>query len=154
MSTTSTRNGAPPVTAQHSAEAVVREFLEALARDDLDAALALLDDDVAYTNVPFPTVRGRRTVDKLFRPLIGKAGFKVHFHAVAADGDVVLTERTDALIFGRVHWQFWVYGRFELRDGKITVWRDSFDLVDINFGLLRGLVGAVIPGAARRWPTG
>ncbi len=152
MSTTSTRNGAPPVIAQ-SAETIVREFLEALARDDLDAALTMLDDDVAYTNVPFPTVHGRRTIDRMFRPLIGKAGFKVHFHAIAGDGgDVVLTERTDALIFGRVHWQFWVYGRFELRGGKITVWRDSFDFVDMNVGLLRGLIGAVVPGVARRWP--
>lgn len=154
MPTTSTRNGAPPVIAQHSAEAVVREFLEALARDDLDAALALLDDDVVYTNVSLPTVRGRQRVDRLFRPIIGRAGFRVHFHAVMEEDGVVLTERTDALILGRVHWQFWVYGRFEVRDGQITLWRDSFDWMDTNVGLLRGLVGAVVPGVARRWPSG
>jgi limonene-1,2-epoxide hydrolase len=152
MSTISTTNGAPPRGAQ-GAEAIVRGFLEACAREDLDAALALLDEDVAYTNVSLPTVHGRDAVERLFRPLIGRVGFKVHFHSVASEGGVVLTERTDALLFGPVHWQFWVYGRFEVRDGQITVWRDSFDWLDMNVGLVRGLLGAVVPGLRRRWPA-
>lgn len=151
MSTISTRNGAPPLAGQ-AGEVIVREFLDALAREDLDAALALLDDDVAYTNVSLPTIHGRRAVDRLFRPLLGRAGFKVHFHSVMSEGGTVLTERTDALLLGPVHWQFWVYGRFEVRNGRITVWRDSFDWLDMNVGLVRGLLGAVVPGLRRRWP--
>lgn len=153
MPTTSTSNGAPPAVLGTSAEAVVRSFLELLAADDLDGALALLAEDVVYTNVGLPTVRGRHVVDRLFRPALGRAGFKVHFDHVVSDGRVVLTERVDALVFGPVHWQFWVYGRFEVVEGKITVWRDSFDYVDVNIGLLRGLVGAVVPGVRRRWPS-
>lgn len=153
MSTTSTTNGAPRI-AMQSPEAIVREYLEALARDDLDGALALLDEDVVYQNVGLPTVRGRRNVDRLFRPLIGKGKFMVHFHHVATEGpDVVLTDRTDALVFGPVHWQFWVYGRFEVHAGRITLWRDSFDYLNMNVGLLRGIIGAVIPGVRRRWPA-
>lgn len=151
MSTTSTTNGAPPVIAQ-SAEAIAREFLDALARDDLDAALALLDDDVVYTNVSLPTIRGLRAVDRLFRPMIGRGGFRVHFHNISSRDGVVLTERTDMLIIGPVHWQFWVWGRFEVRGGRITVWRDSFDWLNMNVGLLRGIIGAVLPGVRRRWP--
>lgn len=151
MTTISTTNGAPPRSAQ-GAEAIVREFLGACAREDLDTALALLDEDVAYTNVSLPTVHGRQAVERLFRPMIGRVGFKVHFHSAAAQGDVVLTERTDALLFGPVHWQFWVYGRFEVRDGQITVWRDSFDYLDMTVGLARGLAGAIVPGLRRRWP--
>lgn len=152
MTTISTTNGAPPRSAQ-GAGAIVREFLDACAREDLDTALALLDEDVAYTNVSLPTVHGRRAVERLFRPAIGRVGFKVHFHSVAEHDGVVLTERTDALVFGPVHWQFWVYGRFEVRDAKITVWRDSFDYLDMSVGLARGIVGAVVPGVRRRWPV-
>ncbi len=133
---------------------VVRDFLEALADEDLDGALDLVADDIAYTNVPFPALRGRERLEQAFRTMRGRAGFRVHFHAVAVEDGVVLTERTDALVFGSVVWQFWVYGRFEVVDGRITVWRDSFDYADVTVGLVRGLLGAVWPALARRWPAG
>lgn len=131
-------------------------FLEALAAEDLDTALALVDDDLLYQNVSLPSVRGKQALDDAFRPLLGRFGFQVVNHHVAVDTNdtgVVLTERTDALVIGPVHVQFWVYGRFEVRDGLITLWRDSFDWGDMMVGLLRGLVGAVLPGAARRMPS-
>ena len=134
---------------------ITRTFLESLEANDLDTALDLVDDDLEYINVSLPTVHGRSGLDEAFRPLLGRFGFRVAFHHIGVDADdpeVVLTERTDALLLGPVHWQFWVYGRFEVRNGKITVWRDSFDWADVLWGLARGVVGAVIPGAARRWP--
>jgi limonene-1,2-epoxide hydrolase len=133
---------------------VVRTFLLDLQEARLDDALALLAEDVVYTNVSLPTVRGRRRVEGLFRPAYEKlhGGFRVHFHSIAADGGTVLTERTDALIMGRVEQRIWVYGRFEVVDGQITVWRDSFDWFDVLVGLLRGLAGAVIPALNRPWP--
>jgi limonene-1,2-epoxide hydrolase len=151
MSTTSTTND----NAHHEDEAVpmVRAFLDALARADADAALALLDENIVYTNVSLPTVRGRAAVARLFGPMLGRVGFRVHFHAAMSDDGVVLTERTDALLLGPIHWQFWVYGRFEVRRGKISLWRDSFDWLDLTIGLIRGLVGVVLPGARRRWPS-
>ena len=132
--------------------AIVREFLEALEAEDLDRALPLLADDAVWINVSLPTVRGRARIERLTRLAKGRVGFRVHFHNVAADGPVVLTERSDALIFGPVEQRFWVHGRFEVRDGKITVWRDSFDWCDYLVGFLRGLVGAVVPSLNRHWP--
>jgi limonene-1,2-epoxide hydrolase len=76
----------------------------------------------------------------------------VHFHNVATDGNVVITERTDALGVGRFEQRFWVYGRFEVEQGRIRVWRDSFDWADITISLVRGLAGAVLPALNRRWP--
>lgn len=141
---------------RHTAEptGVVRAFLLALQDGELDQALALLADDVAYTNVSLPTIRGRARVDRLFRPAYEKlgGGFRVHLRTVAADGNTVLTERTDALIFGRVDVRVWVYGRFEVEGGLITVWRDSFDWLDLTVGLVRGLLGAVVPSLNRPWP--
>lgn len=133
---------------------VARTFLEALADEDLDAALALVADDIVYTNVGMPSLHGRHRLERAFRPLLGRFGFRVHFHNVAAEGSVVLTERTDALVIGRMHWQFWVYGRFEVVDGRITVWRDSFDYVDVTVGLVRGLLALRWPHLGRRWPDG
>lgn len=134
-------------------ETVAVEFLEALAEVDLDRALDLVAEDLAYTNVGLPTLHGRGRLEQAFRPMLQRFGFRVHFHHVATEGNVVLTERTDALVLGPVVWQFWVYGRFEIVDGQIAVWRDSFDYVDVTVGLVRGLIGVKWPGAQRRWPT-
>ena len=139
-----------------SASAVARDFLEMLEAENLDRALSLLDEGVVYSNVSLPTVRGRNAVERLFRPILGRVGFRVYFHAIGtdeADPGVVLTERTDALVFGPVSVQFWVYGRFEVRDGRITLWRDSFDWRDMLIGMVRGVVGAGLPLVGRTWPT-
>ena len=73
-------------------------------------------------------------------------GFEVKFHRIAAEGNAVLTERTDAMVLGPVRMQFWVCGVFEVHSGQITLWRDYFDLFDfVVKGPLRGLIGAVVP---------
>lgn len=136
--------------------AIARNFLESLQAEDLDGALAFLDENVEYVNVSLPTVHGRRGVEKLFRPLLGRCGFRVYFQSIGTDENdpgVVLTERTDALILGPVTIQFWVWGRFEVRDVQITVWRDSFDWMNMTVGLVRGILGVVLPFARRTWPS-
>ena len=132
--------------------AVVEKFLYALRDKDLDTAGALLDDNLVYENVGLPTIRGRRRTMKLFAGMQKPSmGFDVKFHRVAADGNTVLTERTDALIFGGVRLNFWVCGVFEVREGRITLWRDYFDLFDMTKALARGLAGAVVPALQRKF---
>ena len=136
-------------------QAVVEAFLAALAAKDTETAAGLIDDDIEYVNVGLPTVRGRQEMDRVFALLSRPGvGFEVYLHAVSADGPVVLTERTDAILTGRMRNQFWVWGRFEVHDGKITLWRDSFDFVDILRGTLRGLVGMVVPSMQPAPPSG
>jgi limonene-1,2-epoxide hydrolase len=123
----------------------VEVLLAALQDQDIDAAGAVLDEHLVYQNVGFPTIRGRARAMKLFRGMEGRAGFEVKTHRIAVNGSTVLTERTDALVFGRVRLQFWVCGVFEVRDGRITLWRDYFDMFDFTKALARGVVGAVVP---------
>ena len=123
----------------------VEVLLAALQDQDIDAAGAVLDEHLVYQNVGFPTIRGRSRAMKLFRSMEGRAGFEVKTHRIAVNGSTVLNERTDALVFGRVRLQFWVCGVFEVTDGRITLWRDYFDMFDFAKALARGLLGAVIP---------
>lgn len=152
MSTPSAVNG--NVTTPRAAQVVTR-FLEALEDSDVDTAVSLLNEDAVWINVSLPTIRGRRAIERACRGSlrVPGAGFRVHFHNVVAEGDVVLTERTDAIRLGRFEQRFWVYGRFELVDGRISVWRDSFDWADITVSLVRGLAGVVLPQLNRRWPA-
>jgi limonene-1,2-epoxide hydrolase len=123
----------------------VEGFLNALQDSDLEAAEAALDDNLVYENVGLPTIHGRARAIKLFRQMEGRAGFEVKIHRIAADGAAVLTERTDALIFGPLRLQFWVCGVFEVHDGRITLWRDYFDFFDMVKATARGLAGLVLP---------
>ncbi|HEV7205599.1 MAG TPA: limonene-1,2-epoxide hydrolase family protein [Jatrophihabitans sp.] len=148
----SVADGDPAVAADP--QTVVEDFLDALAESDLDAAAALLADGVVYTNVGLPTLRGRdrvvRALGLMDRP---GASFEVFLHAISASGPTVLTERTDALIYRRYRAQFWVTGRFDVHAGRITLWRDSFDYVDVVLGSLRGVLGLAVPSLRPTLPT-
>ena len=123
----------------------VERFRYALQDSDLDAAGPLLAEDLVYQNVGLPTIHGRKRAMKLFSSLGGSSAFEVKIHRIAADGAAVLTERTDALIFGPLRLQFWVCGVFEVHDGEITLWRDYFDFFDMFKATLRGLAGLLVP---------
>ena len=58
---------------------------------------------------------------------------------IASNGRAVLTERTDAIFLGPVRIPFQVCGTFLVRDGRITVWRDTFDWTSV-------VVNSVIAG--------
>ena len=127
----------------------VEVFLSALQNQDLDTAAALLDDNLVYRTSAIPTIRGRaRAIEAVPRPAGPSLGFEVKIHRIAADGASVLTERTDVLVIGPLRLQFWVCGVFEVHDGRITLWRDYFDMFDMLKGTVRGLVGAVVSRAA------
>ncbi|MGW0172688.1 limonene-1,2-epoxide hydrolase family protein [Rhodococcus sp. NPDC003322] len=125
--------------------AVVETFLTDLAHGDADAALALIADDIEWTNVGFPSLRGARLVGRSIRAMNSPwLKFDAIMHNIAATDGVVLTERTDLLTVGPVSIEFWVCGTFELRDGKITVWRDYFSVRDLARGTAVGIVRAAL----------
>jgi limonene-1,2-epoxide hydrolase len=135
-------------------QSVVEGFLAAMAAGDARAAAELVADDILYVNVGLPAIRGKRGVEKVLALLDRPgAGFEVYLHAIAAEGHVVLTERTDVLLMGRLRIQFWVWGRFEVRDGKITLWRDSFDFLDLAKANLRAVAALLIPSLRPRPPA-
>jgi limonene-1,2-epoxide hydrolase len=125
---------------------VVESFFRALEANDMDGAMAYLADDVVYQNVPFPADRGKAQVLRTFK-LLQKfvTSFKVRMRNIAVRDGVVLTERTDILSGPLVYLDLWVCGTFEVKDGKITLWRDYFDLAETMAKLvaspLRKLLG-------------
>lgn len=122
-----------------SSIAVVESFLHALEEKDLPRAAGLLADEVVYQNVPLPADRGKpavlRTL-KSFQRFVTK--FEVRMKNIAERDGVVLTERVDVLSGPFVYLDIWVCGTFEVRGGKITLWRDYFDLAECTGKLLVG----------------
>ena len=124
---------------------VVETFLYALQDEDFDTVDAAFADTIVWQNVGWPTLQGRQRIVKILRRGQGRVGFEVKIHRIAADGNSVLTERTDAIVIGALRLQFWVCGVFEVDAGRITLWRDYFDMWDIAKGTVRGLAATVFP---------
>jgi limonene-1,2-epoxide hydrolase len=112
-----------------SAADVVDTFLAHLCARDLDAAVALVTDDCEYDNVPIGKVHGPDGIRQTLGPFIGgctQLDWIVH-HQVA-DDRVVMNERTDRFEMGGRWIELDVAGLFVVRDGRIALWRDYFDL--------------------------
>jgi limonene-1,2-epoxide hydrolase len=107
----------------------VEAFLKAFAVMDFDRALGFLADDVEYTNIPLMTVRGHTGVLEVLEPFFGpihENEFVILRKAVT--GPVVFLERLDRHRLDHGWRELPVNSVFEVHHGKITVWRDYFDL--------------------------
>ncbi len=108
---------------------LVRRFCAAWGDGDVDALIAFFTDDAVYHNIPISPVTGKdaiKTTIEGFTAGVDKIEFRVL--AIAAVGDVVLTERVDVFTTPDKAIELPVMGTFETRDGKIAAWRDYFDL--------------------------
>lgn len=114
----------------------VKAFLKAMERKDYDTALTLVSADCEYTNLPMGSVRGpsgiRETLEPFFAPIIENE-FKLL--RTAADGPIVFVERLDRHRAAHGWFELPVTGVLEVRDGRITVWREYFDLATIQKGM-------------------
>ena len=121
------------VSATVTPSAVVDTFIAAIERLDLDAAIALLDPEVVYDNVPLSAVHGHEGVRATLGPFLGgctATEWRV-LHQVVA-GDVVMNERVDRFQMAHGWVELRVAGLFLLRDGRITLWRDYFDMAELT----------------------
>ena len=121
-----------------SAEEVVREFCAAASTRDPQLLRGFLADDVVYHNIPMEPAVGieaAMAVIDMFVTMCEALQFEVHH--LAGDGDTVLTERTDTFTINGKTAPLPVMGAFRVVDGKITAWRDYFDMAQVNaiFGL-------------------
>ncbi|MFI0348943.1 limonene-1,2-epoxide hydrolase family protein [Actinomadura sp. 9N407] len=131
---------------------IVTDFLAALEDLDIDRALTYAAPGIVYQNVPLPPARGIKAFERQMRGMARYGtGFEARLHNIAANGDIVLTERTDALIINSFRAEFWVCGTFEVRDGKIVLWRDYFDWPTFIAAGAKGLVRTAL-GALRGTP--
>ncbi|WP_199750170.1 limonene-1,2-epoxide hydrolase family protein [Amycolatopsis sp. WAC 04169] len=129
---------------------VVTGFLQALEEFDIDRALGFVAIDIVYQNVPLPPARGLSAVEKQLRAMARYgSGFEARTHHIAADGPIVLTERTDVLRRGSWEAEFWVCGTFEVRDGRIVLWRDYFDWTTFLAASAKGAGKAAVAGLKR-----
>ena len=116
-----------------AAEDIVNEFMERIQRMEMDAACELVSDDVEYDNVPVGKVTGPEGIKNILGPMVGmfdELDWVIH-RQIASD-TLVLNERTDRFGKDGKWMELPVAGVFEVRDNKITLWRDYFDLTSMT----------------------
>ncbi|MEO9468399.1 limonene-1,2-epoxide hydrolase family protein [Parasphingorhabdus sp.] len=112
---------------------LVLDFIEAWNRLDYDAIYAAMADDIFYHNIPMEPCEGIDAVRGFFEGSgMGSDGAEWIVHHIAANGDTVLTERTDKFRINGQWIAIRVMGTFELENGKIVKWRDYFDLAEFQ----------------------
>ena len=126
----------------NAAEKIVLDFIESWNKLDYDSIYAAMSEDIFYHNIPMEPCNGIAETKALF----GGGAFDFDeaqwdVHAIATNGDVVLTERTERFKMAGQWIAIRVMGTFEIENGKIAKWRDYFDLAEFQ-----GQVAAVLEG--------
>jgi limonene-1,2-epoxide hydrolase len=117
--------------------AVARRVCEAWNLMDLDEYHRLFDAQVDYRNIPLPDDRhiGPDAVHAVLSAFLATWDATLRIDNIAASGNVVLTERTENFTHragAKPGFELPVMGVFEFRDGKITAWRDYFELTHLR----------------------
>ncbi len=112
------------------AEKIVTDFCNAWPRKNIDELLTFFADDAVYHNIPVEPARGKdaiRAVINSFLPAAKSIEFKVLKSAGA--GNLVMNERVDVFdLGGGKKISLPVAGVFDVTGGKISAWRDYFDM--------------------------
>jgi limonene-1,2-epoxide hydrolase len=118
-----------------SPESVVRKFLAAWARPELDELVAFFSDDAVFIDGPRGVHHG---IDAIRSELddeisMGFGGAKIDVNSLVAQGRTVMMEGVENYRIGGKPMSLEVMGAFDIdADGRITRWRYSYDLKSIT----------------------
>jgi len=116
-------------------EKIVTEFCQSLLSADMAKVVTYLSGDVVYHNIPWEPVTGHAGVRQVLDPYVHGANcaiVRMDIKHTASSGNVVMNERMETWVKGSVRVELPVVGVFELKDGKITKWRDYFDSATVT----------------------
>jgi len=133
---------------------LVERCLNAYFHSDPETVLASVTDDFEWVNVALPmaTIRGRTALEaKLAVPDLGlPLPLEAADHdttLVLEDGDRLMHERVDRLTFSARTLIIPCAAAWEIRSGRIAVWRDYYDIGVV----LRFFAGIGRPLDTSRW---
>ena len=116
-----------------SAEQVVRDFCAAASKRDPEALRPFFTEDVVYHNIPMDPAEGIEATMGVLQMFMGMCdALEFEIHHLASDCSTVLTERTDTFTMNGKSAPLPVMGAFQVLDGKITAWRDYFDMAQVT----------------------
>lgn len=115
----------------------VTAFCNALSHKTIDEALAYLAEDCLYHNIPLDPVTGMAAIRATLQGFFDVLGpVRIETLRQVGTGDWVMNERLDHFAppqQGKAY-ALPVAGSFQVRNGKITIWNDYFDMQQLSRG--------------------
>lgn len=109
--------------------AFIAAFISAWPDKDAEALGSFFSDDAMYHNIPLDEVRGRDSIIETLAGFMALGGtVRVDIRNLVAEGPMVVVERVDHFVRPDRSISVPIAGVFEISDGRITAWRDYFDL--------------------------
>ena len=104
-------------------------MISAIEAKDIDAAVALMSEAISYENMPMRPMTGRLVVAKVLQSFLTPAE-EVDWQIVSEieRDDMVFNERLDRFKINGQWLELPIAGVFKVRDGKVVLWRDYFDM--------------------------
>lgn len=108
----------------------VTEFIKAIERKDVDAAVAMTSPNISYENMPMAPIVGQEGLAATLQMFLEPAeGVDWQILSQYEIGSVVINERLDRFKIGNGWLELPLAGVFHIdADGKIELWRDYFDM--------------------------
>lgn len=110
-------------------EQIIRDFIAAWSHLDTDELVDYFTEDGIYHNMPIDPVQGTENLRAFIKGFLAnwtKTDWEIR--TLVSHGDTVVAERMDRTVADGKPVDLPCVGVFEMRDGKITVWRDYFDM--------------------------
>ena len=109
---------------------LVTALVRACEARDLDRVCSLVTDDIEYDNVPMGKVYGPDGVRKVLSAGVTQEATDIEWRILEQieQGDIVMNERIDCFLVNDTWIEIPIAALFKVRDGRICLWRDYFDL--------------------------
>jgi limonene-1,2-epoxide hydrolase len=119
-----------------NADQTVTAFCQALTKGDIDSAMKLVAEDCVYHNIPLDPINGAAGIKQALQGFMQMLGsIEIETKVQVAVGDTVMNERIDSFTPpGKSKYGLPVAGVFVVKNGKITAWRDYFDVRQFTKG--------------------
>jgi limonene-1,2-epoxide hydrolase len=116
-----------------SNEQVIRDFIDAWPRLDVQEIVGFFAEDGVYHNMMLDPVKGREALTGFIGSFVnGWSDVKWELLNISSSGNLVFAERVDRMKVGGNQVALPCCGVFEMEGGKIKVWRDYFDLATFS----------------------
>ena len=109
--------------------AIITRFVESWSNLDAAELASYFTEDGTYFNIPAKPVTGRQNIEQFIAGFIASwTSTQWDILNISEDGNLVYCERLDRTKTTQGDVDLPCFGVFEMKDGKIHIWRDYFDM--------------------------